>query len=254
MRLEHLATTANLLVALDFDGTLAPLVDDPLTARMVPAARTAVDALAALPATEVAFVSGRSLHHLREIAEHADDSPLYLAGSHGAEYWVPGAGEESERDPDALALRDRLRTEAEERAAALPGAWIEPKSFGFGVHTRTVADKDAARAVHDRIDALMAAEAPHWRRRHGHDLVEYAFRAEGKDAAVARLRDLTGATAVVFAGDDVTDEDALRSLGSGDLGIRVGPGETAASLRVADTAELAALLSRLVRMRAHAQE
>jgi trehalose 6-phosphate phosphatase len=49
----------------------------------------------------------------------------------------------------------------------------------------------------------------------------------------------------VFAGDDVTDEDALRALGPADLGVRVGAGETAAAVRVGSPEELAALLQHL---------
>ena len=64
---EQIATTPHLLVALDFDGTLAPLVDEPMSARMTAETRAAVQALSALPDTDVAFVSGRSLDHLREI-------------------------------------------------------------------------------------------------------------------------------------------------------------------------------------------
>ena len=56
-----------------------------------------------------------------------------------------------------------------------------------------------------------------------------------------------------FAGDDVTDEDAMRTLGAGDLGVRVGDGATAARVRVADPKELAALLSVMAQMRAAAQ-
>ncbi|MFK9780899.1 trehalose-phosphatase, partial [Escherichia coli] len=89
---EAVSTSPVLLVALDFDGTLSPLVDDPMTARMTPRARAVVDALAALPDTVVALVSGRSLGHLREIAEHDDASPVWLAASHGAQFWVPGTG------------------------------------------------------------------------------------------------------------------------------------------------------------------
>jgi trehalose 6-phosphate phosphatase len=100
----------------------------------------------------------------------------------------------------------------------------------------------------------VAARAPHWRRRTGHNIVEYSFRHEGKDSALAALRERLGATAVLFAGDDVTDEDALASLGPQDLGIRVGDGETAASVRVGSIQELAAALSLLERMRSLRQE
>src|SRR5690606_38371619 len=92
-----------LLIALDFDGTASPLVAEPMSARALPEITDAVTRLAALPETFVAYVSGRSLVHLREIAEHADDSPVILAGSHGAQYWFPGEGEADagEREADA---------------------------------------------------------------------------------------------------------------------------------------------------------
>ncbi|MGP3536041.1 trehalose-phosphatase [Microbacterium sp. RD1] len=247
--LEPLARTPRLLVALDFDGTLAPLENEPMDARMLPAARTAVEELAALPETVVALVSGRSLVDLRAIAEHRDDSSLWLAGSHGAEYWEPGSGAiEPDDAPADVALRDRLRRHAEEATAGLEGVWIEPKTFGLGVHTRK-ATAAAASEAHRLVDAIVSDEAPHWRRRTGHNIVEYAFRHEGKDSAVRTLRERTHATAVLFAGDDTTDEDALRSLGTGDLGVRVGAGETSASVTVADIAAFAELLALLAALR-----
>ena len=252
--IARVAASDRLLVALDFDGTVSPLDDDPMAARMLPAARAAVEALVSAPETVVAFVSGRSLVDLRVIAEHDDASRVLLAGSHGAEYWAPGEGRTShEEDADAAALRDSLRAHAEAATAHLDGVWIEPKTFGLGVHTRR-ASAEAAREANRLVDELVAAEAPHWRRRTGHNIVEFAFRHEGKDSAIAELRARTGATAVLFAGDDVTDEDALASLGPGDLGIRVGEGPTAATLRVPDISGLAALLSALADARSNLHE
>lgn len=246
---EAVATTATLLIALDFDGTLSPLVDEPMSARMTPGARAALEELAALPATTVALVSGRTLADLRVIAEHDDASPWWLMGSHGAESWEPGSGAaESDDDADDRALRDRLTTEIRDAVAALPGVRVEPKQFGLGLHTRT-ADAETARAARTATDEILAAEAPSWRRRTGHDILEFSFRHEGKDSAVAHLRERLGASAVLFAGDDVTDEDALRSLRQGDLGVRVGGGDTAATLRVADIDAFVAVLEQIARLR-----
>lgn len=243
--IARLAASDRLLVALDFDGTLSPLEDEPMDARMLPAARAAVDALVAAPDTVVAFVSGRSLVDLRVIAEHGDASEVLLAGSHGAEFWIPAEGLVSHgEDASDVALRDALRTHAVTATTGLDGVWIEPKTFGFGVHTRR-ATAEAALEANRLVDELVTAEAPHWRRRTGHNIVEFAFRHEGKDSAIAELRERTGATAVLFAGDDVTDEDALASLRDSDLGVRVGAGRTAAAVRVPDIAALARLLVQL---------
>ena len=247
--IARVAASDLLLVALDFDGTLSPLEDEPMDARMLPAARDAVDALVATPDTVVAFVSGRSLVDLRLIAEHDDASQVLLAGSHGAEFWIPGEGIASHgEDETDVALRDALRAHAEAATAHLDGVWIEPKTFGFGVHTRR-ATSEAAAEANRVVDAMVAEEAPQWRRRTGHNIVEFAFRHEGKDSAIAELRDRVGATAVLFAGDDVTDEDALASLGDGDLGVRVGEGQSSATLRVTDIAALADVLRELARER-----
>ncbi len=246
---EAVATTEALLIALDFDGTLSPLVDEPMSARMTPDARAVLDELAGLPSTTVALVSGRTLADLRVIAEHDDSSSWWLMGSHGAESWEPGAGAvDVGDDPDDRALRDRLTAAIRDAVADLPGVRVEPKEFGLGLHTRT-ADAETARAAQEATDGILAAEAPSWRRRTGHDILEFSFRHEGKDSAVAHLRERLGASAVLFAGDDVTDEDALRSLGAGDLGVRIGGGETAATLRVDDIAAFVTVLEQIARLR-----
>lgn len=249
--IAQLASTAHLLIALDFDGTLSPLVDEPLRARMLPAARAAVDALVATPATTVALVSGRTLRDLRVIAEHGDDSTVLLAGSHGAEGWPAGADDVT--DPRDATARADLESRAARLAEDVEGAWIEPKKFGFALHTR-LAVPSRATALQQAIDQLVAARAPHWRRRLGHDILEFSDRHDGKDGAVARLRELTGATAVLFAGDDVTDEDAMRALEPQDVGVRVGPGPTAATVRVEGIPQLADMLVGLAHERARMQE
>ncbi|WP_198411093.1 trehalose-phosphatase [Microbacterium suaedae] len=245
-RLDALVDAERILVALDFDGTLSPLVTDPMAARATPEASAAIAALAEARATTVALVSGRSLRDLRVIAEHRDDSSIWLAGSHGAEHWRPAGapsvdGEDRRIDAEQA---DAILSAVVDAVARFDGAWIEDKQFGFALHTRT-SPEGVEQPAQDAVDAVMRARAPEWRRREGKHVLEFAWRHEGKDTAVAELRRASRADAVLFAGDDVTDEDALRSLDEGDLGIRVGAGETAADVTVADISELARLLSEL---------
>lgn len=250
--LGEVARTPRLLISLDFDGTCAPLVDEPMAARALPEVRTALARLGALTATTVAFVSGRSLDDLRVIAEHDDDSPIVLAASHGAQYWHPDAGASSIAEVDERE-RDELGQQAAALVGPLPGIGFEPKALGFGIHARGAAAQARDEAF-ARIDAFMAERAPGWRRRRGHDILEYAASDVGKEVAVSRLREQTGATAVVFAGDDVTDEDAMRTLCPGDLGVRVGEGESAAQLRVEGPAQMAELLHALADERGTQEE
>ncbi|WP_052193229.1 trehalose-phosphatase [Microbacterium sp. ZOR0019] len=252
--LSALAATPRLVVALDFDGTASPLVPDPMAARALPEVAVQVERLAALPDTVVAYVSGRSMHDLRVITEHTDDSAIALAGSHGAQYWFPGD------DPDAVhdgfdedGTREELWAAAKPIIARYEGAEFEPKTFGMGVHTRR-ANRETEERVFAEIDALVAERFPHWRRRAGHRVLEFSSRTEGKDAAMTALRERFDATGILFAGDDVTDEDAMRVLGPDDLGVRVGPGESAATLRVDTPQQIAELLEALADERTAARQ
>ena len=74
--LTAIATTPRLVIALDFDGVASPLVPEPMAARALPAVKEQIERLVALPDTQVAFVSGRSMHDLRIITEHEDDSAV----------------------------------------------------------------------------------------------------------------------------------------------------------------------------------
>ncbi len=245
--LESLARTPVLLVALDFDGTLAPLVDVPSEARMVTTARAAIDRLVELPDTHVALVSGRMLADLQSVSEQQADSRVLLAGSHGTQFHLPYGSEV----PPALNPSADVATVSADLADALStldNVWVERKPYGFVVHTR-LANEDGTARAHTILEGFARDRLHGWRRRGGHDVVEYSERAEGKDAAIRVLRDAVHATAVLFAGDDETDEDALRSLSAGDLGVRVGGGTTAATVRVADAEAMAALLLQLADMR-----
>ena len=61
-------------------------------------------------------------------------------------------------------------------------------------------------------------------------MLEFAVISTDKGEAVDILREQTDATAVVFFGDDVTDEKAFRRMRDADVGVKVGPGETLAAL------------------------
>lgn len=227
--LRELSRTLQLLVALDFDGTLAPEVDDPEAARALPEARAAVSRLAALPNTRVALVSGRALMSLIQVAEVSDD--VLLVGSHGIELRL-------DRPEDGLALdtaeRARIAVLGEvlgEVAGSFDQVWLEPKPAGFALHTR-LATEHNSRIAHLVARSETAAELADLTVRDGKNVLEFSVRSTTKGEAVEHLRGYTSATAVFYAGDDVTDEDAFAALGAYDVGLKSGEGTTLASFRV----------------------
>lgn len=234
------------LVALDFDGALAPLQDDPEESRALPTAVTALRALGAVPGVHLALVSGRAIADLADKAEVPDGT--LLVGSHGGErgHWADGRlhRDPLRLDPAAAALHARL-TESLDRAVAGSTARIEHKPASVVLHTRTATAADA-----DRLTALaleLGAE-PGVDAMRGKDVVELAVLTVTKGHALADLRRELGVTALLYAGDDVTDERAFATLRPQDVTIKVGPGSTAARFRVADPAGLADALGRLARL------
>ncbi|SNS80777.1 trehalose 6-phosphatase [Geodermatophilus saharensis] len=222
--LTELAARRPLLVASDYDGVLAPLVDDPSAAVPSPGVDEALARVAAAEGVTVALVSGRGVDDLRRVSGLA--GPYRFVGSHGAEYGGPLTGELAGR-------RDAAAERMAPLVAAVPGAWLEVKPASVAVHVRRVADRAAAAAL---LAEAGAAADPSLTHKPGKDVLELAVTDADKGTAVTRLREDLGAAAVVYLGDDVTDEDAFRRLGSADLGVKVGDGETAAGHRVADPA------------------
>jgi len=239
-----------LLVCLDFDGTLAPIVARPDGAKLDPAMLDRLARLAALVPTAV--VSGRDLGDLRDRVPIAGIS---MVGTHGVE--IAHADGKVERVPgldrsDARlgGLVERLRR----ATAALSGVLVEPKRHSVAVHWR-LADP-AAEAAAERIVDAAAEDYPEFRVGRGKMVAEFRPAVErDKGGAVALLRrSANGAVpAVLYIGDDVTDEDAFRVLdGHCDVGILVAdpPRPSAAHWCVPDTDAVGALLDRLVAARA----
>lgn len=245
--LAELARSETLLVALDFDGTLAPLVDDPDEARALPRAREALLTLLELARTPVALISGRAMDSLVAVSDLPDTA--LLSGSHGIELKTGG-------DPSVTLTADeidrlsRLRAALESVASAYDQVWIEVKPAGFALHSRLASDTDADAATRDAVVAVAAIDGLTARR--GSDVIEFSVRSTNKGDAIQRLREHSGATAVFFAGDDVTDEDGFAALKTGDLGLKCGTGTTLAAFSVAGPAEVAEVLHELAELRTRA--
>ncbi len=252
--LDEAAATPRLLVASDFDGTLSPIVDNPTQARPLPRAADSLIALAALPSTDVALVSGRALAVLREYS--GMPSNVHLVGSHGAEFdsgFALGGHERSDsRNVPGFALEideallSTIAAELDGIADGKPGVTVELKPASVALHVRnaSAADGSAALAAARVVGEALGAEITTGKR-----VLELAVISTDKGEAVDVLRRETDATAVTFFGDDVTDEKAFRRMRGADVGVKVGRGETLAGYRVESPEHVAEALAYLLRQR-----
>jgi trehalose-phosphatase len=240
----RIARVPHLLVACDYDGTLAPIVEDPAAAAPLPESVAAVRSLAILPQTTVAVVSGRALRDLAALSRLP--SEIHLVGSHGSEFDV---GFVQRMDPATIELRSRLQHEVEKIARGQAGVRLESKPASVAVHVRS-----ATHEVGEQVIEELRAGPATWPDVYvtaGKKVMELAVIATHKGTAVDTLRMQTSATAVLFVGDDVTDENAFRHLHGPDVGIKIGDGETAAQYRVGDPLEAARVLGLLLETRRH---
>ncbi|MDQ2721805.1 MAG: trehalose-phosphatase [Actinomycetota bacterium] len=236
------AGTPRLLVTSDYDGTLAPLVSDPSAAFPHPEAVALFTALAALPQTSTALISGRSRADLAALSGMPPQ--IHLVGSHGAEF---DTGFARPLDDDALALREQVLAELRRLTDGVDGVGMETKPASIAVHVR-----NASAAIGERTLATVREGPAHWagvQVTEGKAVIELAVIDTDKGSAIELLRQQTDASAVLFFGDDVTDEKAFRRLGAADVGVKVGEGATAAEFRVSTTDDVIAALRLLLEQR-----
>ncbi|MBL9118767.1 MAG: trehalose-phosphatase [Phycisphaerae bacterium] len=236
------ARTQVLLVACDFDGTIARIAGRPGDVTPEPAALTALRGLAALHHTHVVVISGRGLEDLRNRLGTVDGARL--VGSHGAEL----DGETASRlTPDILTVRDQIRAAVRHAAEQDTRLHCEEKPLGAALHDRDVPDDVAAVARAALAASLHGLPGIH--ERTGKRVIEYGALPADKGSCLTAMRQRLGATATIFLGDDSTDEDVFRILRPGDLGIKIGEGESFAALRLDGPIESAEFLTALLRER-----
>ncbi len=239
--IRQLARTPTLLVGCDYDGVIAPLVDDPMAATPIRESVTAMRQLSELPRTEVAVVSGRSLRDLALLSRFPEE--IRLVGSHGSEFDL---GYASQLPAETVALRDTLIDGVADIGRAY-AALVEAKPNGVTFHFRGM-DPEVAEQARDRL-VRGPATLPGVHTRNGNQIIEFSVVETNKGTALETLRAQVGAGAVFFMGDDVTDEDGFVTLRGPDVGVKVGDGATAAGFRITDPIAASKVLALLAELR-----
>ncbi|CAM9583480.1 unnamed protein product, partial [Chrysoparadoxa australica] len=279
--LEELLEDHRLILLLDYDGTLTPIVSDPAQALLNEEVRATLRELPKHYITGV--VSGRSLAKIRRFV---DVDGLFYAGSHGFDIFTPlqpwyevGAGRggqdilEEQTDEggpgrrykvanEFLPVLQQMRAEVEEAIANIAGAEVEDNVYSVSVHYRNCRREDVPKVTAAVEGAQKKQEGI--RIRTGKEVYELQPCIKwDKGAAVVWLLDMLGLTEeagsdnvfTVFIGDDKTDEDAFKVFnGLHDKGKQPGLGilvseesrETNAAFTLRNPLQVAMFLSRLV--------
>lgn len=226
---ERLAAQGQFFLGIDFDGTLAPIVDHPDMAEPDPTALEILRDLSAREAVEVAVVSGRGLTDLQERLGAVPGATL--VGEHGNDI-----GEHSNHDPLIGEATEMIR----ELAAEAGGLTVETKTSSVTFHYRGLDDEDAERYLRRIRDWAALRTEIHVME--GKKVIELSTATRSKGDAI---RDLAGERPVIYIGDDTTDESVFEVLGDHDIGVKVGEGPTAARYRLKDVPEVVTILEKI---------
>lgn len=202
------AALPSALVALDFDGTLAPISPHPDDARPLAGVHELLCDVRATGAT-LAVITGRSIASLLRISSFATVPGIIIYGTHGVERWENGQVREPVPPPGLEELR-RCLPGLVNRAAGDVAIWIEDKKLSLVIHTRLTADPDG-HLEKLRGPVTEAAVAAGLEARPGKEVLEICIPGYDKGTAI---RELIGdeTAAVFYAGDDVGDLPALREV------------------------------------------
>ncbi len=233
-----LAAPRGALIAADFDGTLAPIVDRPRDARAHPGAVSALAALAGAVGT-LAVITGRPAADAVGLGGFGAVPGLVVIGHYGWQRWQDGLLTDTQTPPAVHAARDALPGVLRE-AGAPDGTWVEDKAHAVAVHTRGTADPEAAlgrlrEPLRQLATGLGLAAEP------GRYVIELRPPGVDKGTALTGLARERAARSVLFCGDDLGDLPAfaaVRSLRAEGIPGCAVASASAESPRVADAADL----------------
>lgn len=229
------------LLGLDFDGTLAPLVDHPNGVHFAPRMQRLIQTLAARPSMSIAIVSGRER---TDVSSRVRIPGLIYAGNHGLDIDGPGMSFIEPTAFQSIPAMQSLASALAERLQGIAGAIVENKGLTLSIHYRQVAPAEHEE-VRRRVEGMLADVDQPLVLTTGARVYEIRPRTNwNKGAALGWIRDQIGKPdiALIYIGDDTTDEDAFRVLTDG-VTIRVGNSErTAARYYAESQSEVGAFL------------
>jgi trehalose 6-phosphate phosphatase len=249
----RIGAAGRVFLFLDFDGTLAPIVEDPDMAQMPAGTRDAMRNLAGKENLSVGIISGRAL---RDVQERVGLKDIIYAGNHGLEISGPGLSLVNPTAAMRVELLRELAQDLQNRLLHIPGILVENKVLTASVHFRR-APASSLDEIRQAVGAAVDSTGDLFCVTPGLEVLEIKPRVNwNKGSAVRWIEDKLdrGPSLTVFVGDDITDEDAFAALPDG-ITVRVGPhGKTSARYHLPTQESVPALLGWLANATAFSLE
>jgi trehalose 6-phosphate synthase/phosphatase len=244
----EIAERAELVFALDYDGTLVPITSTPDAAAPDAELLGLLGELAALPSVKLAVVSGRTLESLTRFL---GELPLALVAEHGV--WSRAWGGEWVRhvEEQSHAWRAPVLAMLDEYCARTPGSFVEQKTVGLAWHYRNSERQlGAARARELRLNLVQILARQPASVLGGRKVVEVRPQEADKGLALKRLlADMPGGETVVAMGDDRSDEELFRAAGASPYTFAASALPTHAHYRIDGPRAVRELLTRFIARR-----
>ncbi len=256
-RSAHLKAAPHILLLLDYDGTLTPIVSRPDEAILPPNVKETLRALAEKPRFSVGIISGRSLS---EIKDMVGIEGIYYGGNHGLEIEGPGLRFTNPAARTAQAVIKALAKQLSDRLGSIKGVIIEDKGLSLSVHYRLVkkSEEDTVAEVVKQITSPWLSDGKIrvttgkkvWEVRPPIDW--HKGKAVETIRKKIRLLHKLVQLLTIYLGDDTTDEDAFRVI-SHPQGLSIFVGQenhlSNADYFLNSTSEVETFLSRLLELK-----
>jgi trehalose 6-phosphate phosphatase len=217
-----------LFLLLDYDGTLCPIVPRPDLAVCPPQVKVLLERLRDSSKVRVAIISGRALEDLKDKVRVQG---IIYVGNHGLEVENPAGTHRKKLSPERQDELRKIRDSLETNLKLIPGILFEDKGPILTVHYRNTPREFTPR-VQKAVEEVLQPFPDRWQSFPGKKIVEIRPKVgidKGKTVKEILIHFPSVNPLPVYLGDDRSDEDAFRVIGSQGISVWVGPGAASSS-------------------------